>query len=181
MGIVKGHSGFVNLRSLVGTGTTFEVCLPADPEARADTVAGPSPVPPRGQGETILVVDDEANIRDVLRKTLSGHGYRVLTAGDGTEAVVLFSEHRDKIKAVLTDIMMPYMDGVTMVRTMRKMAPFTKIVASTGMGSARGREDKTAALHSLGVKTLLTKPYTADEVLLTIGELLAEPEEVLAS
>jgi DNA-binding response OmpR family regulator len=73
------------------------------------------------------------------------------------------------------------MDGVTMVRTMRKMAPFTKIVASTGMGSARGREDKTAALHSLGVKTLLTKPYTADEVLLTIGELLAEPEEVLVA
>lgn len=181
LGIVKSHSGFVNLRSLMGTGTTFEICLPAAPDAKADTLVGPAPVPPRGQGETILVVDDEANIRDVLRKTLAAHGYHVLTASDGTEAVVLFSEHRDKIKAVLTDIMMPYMDGVTMVRTMRKMAPFTKIVASTGMGSARGREDKTAALHSLGVKTLLTKPYTADEVLLTIGELLAEPEEVLAA
>jgi len=181
IGIVKSHNGFVNLRSLVGTGTTFEICLPAAPDAKTAMVAGPAPAPPRGQGETILVVDDEANIRDVLRKTLAGHGYRVLTAGDGTEAVVLFSEHRDKIKAVLTDVMMPYMDGVTMVRTMRKMAPFTKIVASTGMGSARGREDKTAALHSLGVKTLLTKPYTADEVLLTIGELLAEPEEVLVA
>ncbi len=176
MGIAKSHGGFVNVRSLVGSGTTFEVCLPAVPEgAMAEAPARPRSAPPRGQGETILVVDDEPNIRDVVRRTLTGHGYRVLTASDGTEAVVLFTEHREQIKAVLTDIMMPFMDGVTMVRTMRKMAPAVKIVASTGMGSARGREDKTAALHTLGVRTLLTKPYTADEVLSTIGDLLAQP------
>ncbi|MGV3661586.1 MAG: PAS domain S-box protein, partial [Prosthecobacter sp.] len=175
MGIAKSHGGFVNVRSLVGSGTTFEVCLPAVPDGTTETATRPLSAPPRGQGETILVVDDEPNIRDVVRRTLTGHGYRVLTAGDGTEAVVLFTEHREQIKAVLTDIMMPFMDGVTMVRTMRKMAPAVKIVASTGMGSARGREDKTAALHTLGVRTLLTKPYTADEVLNTIGELLAQP------
>ncbi|HEY1052153.1 MAG TPA: response regulator, partial [Prosthecobacter sp.] len=166
---------------LVGSGTTFEVCLPAVPDATtAEAPARPQTAPPRGQGETILVVDDEPNIRDVVRRTLTGHGYRVLTAGDGTEAVVLFTEHREQIKAVLTDIMMPFMDGVTMVRTMRKMAPAVKIVASTGMGSARGREDKTAALHTLGVRTLLTKPYTADEVLNTIGDLLAQPPAMSA-
>lgn len=180
MGIAKSHNGFVNVRSLVGSGTTFEVCLPAVPEGHAECATKPLAAPPRGQGETILVVDDEPNIRDVVRRTLTGHGYRVLTAGDGTEAVVLFTEHREQIKAVLTDIMMPFMDGVTMVRTMRKMAPGVKIVASTGMGSARGREDKTAALHTLGVRTLLTKPYTADEVLVTIGELLAEPAAMTA-
>lgn len=175
MGIAKSHNGFVNVRSLVGSGTTFEVCLPAVPDGTMEPATRTLAAPPRGQGETILVVDDEPNIRDVVRRTLTGHGYRVLTAGDGTEAVVLFTEHREQIKAVLTDIMMPFMDGVTMVRTMRKMAPGVKIVASTGMGSARGREDKTAALHTLGVRTLLTKPYTADEVLNTIGDLLAQP------
>lgn len=184
MGIVKRHGGCVNFRSLVGTGTTFEVWLPAVPDVTESTdllAAGPAKAPPHGKGETILVVDDEASIRDVLRKMLIGHGYRVLTAGDGTEAVVLFSEHKDQIKAVLTDIMMPHMDGVTMVRTMRKMAPSTRIVAATGMGSARGRSDKIAVLQSLGVKTLLTKPYTSDEVLTTVGELLAESDEVMAA
>lgn len=174
MGIVKNHGGFVNVRSLVGSGTTFEICLPAVPEGATECATRSLNLPPRGQGETILVVDDEPNIRDVVRRALTSHGYRVLTASDGTEAVVLFTENRDQIKAVLTDIMMPYMDGVTMVRTMKRMAPEVKIVASTGMGSARGREDKTAALHTLGVRTLLTKPYTADEVLVAIGDLLSE-------
>lgn len=181
MGIAKSHDGFVNVRTQMGSGTTFEVCLPAVPEGAAETATRPLCAPPRGQGETILVVDDEPNIRDVVRRTLTGHGYHVLTAGDGTEAVVLFTEHRDQIKAVLTDIMMPFMDGVTMVRTMKKMVPSVKIVAATGMGSARGREDKTAALHTLGVRTLLTKPYTANEVLTKIGELLAEPQAAMAS
>ncbi len=174
MGIVKSHQGFVNLRSRVGVGTTFEIYLPAAPDAVVATIAAPAPEAPRGQGEMILIVDDEVAIRDVVQKTLIGHGYRVLTAGDGTEAIAQFSVHRGEIKAVLTDIMMPFMDGVTLSRTLKKMDPTIRITASSGMGSAKGRQDKAAALNSLQINTFLHKPYTAGEILTAIGDLFSD-------
>ena len=121
----------------------------------------------------ILVVDDEIAIREVVQRTLIGHGYRVLTAGDGTEAIAQFSEHRGEIKAVLTDIMMPFMDGVTLSRTLKKIDPEVRIIASSGMGSAKGRQDKAAALQSMQINTFLHKPYTAGEILTAIGELFS--------
>lgn len=173
MGIVKSHQGFVNLRSRVAMGSVFEIYLPATPDAVAMSSAAPDMQAPRGQGELILVVDDEEVIRDVVQKTLSAHGYRVITAGDGTEAIAQFSQNRGEIKAVLTDIMMPFMDGVTLSRTLKKMDPTIQIIATSGMGSAKGRQDKAAALASLQINTFLNKPYSANEILTAIGELLA--------
>jgi two-component system cell cycle sensor histidine kinase/response regulator CckA len=123
--------------------------------------------------ELILVVDDEEVIREVVQKTLCAHGYRVITAGDGTEAIAQFSQNRGEIKAVLTDIMMPFMDGVTLSRTLKKMDPSIQIIATSGMGSAKGRQDKAAALASLQINTFLNKPYSANEILTAIGELLS--------
>ena len=128
---------------------------------------------PRGQGELILVVDDEEVIREVVQKTLIAHGYRVITAGDGTEAIAQFSQHRGEVKAVLTDIMMPFMDGVTLSRTLKRMDPSIQIIATSGMGSAKGRQDRAAALASLQINTFLNKPYSANEILTAIGELLS--------
>lgn len=173
MGIVKSHQGFVNLRSRVAAGSTFEIFLPAAPDAVAACSAAPAMQAPRGQGELILVVDDEEVIREVVQKTLIAHGYRVITAGDGTEAIAQFSQNRGEVKAVLTDIMMPFMDGVTLSRTLKKMDPGIQIIATSGMGSAKGRQDKAAALASLQINTFLNKPYSANEILTAIGELLA--------
>lgn len=173
MGIVKSHQGFVNLRSRVSMGSVFEIYLPAAPDAVADSSAAPAMQAPRGQGELILVVDDEEVIREVVQKTLCAHGYRVITAGDGTEAIAQFSQNRGEVKAVLTDIMMPFMDGVTLSRTLKKMDPTIQIIATSGMGSAKGRQDKAAALASLQINTFLNKPYSANEILTAIGELLA--------
>ena len=173
MGIVKSHQGFVNLRSRVSMGSVFEIYLPAAPDAVAASSAAPAMQAPRGQGELILVVDDEEVIREVVQKTLCAHGYRVITAGDGTEAIAQFSQNRGEIKAVLTDIMMPFMDGVTLSRTLKKMDPTIQIIATSGMGSAKGRQDKAAALASLQINTFLNKPYSANEILTAIGELLA--------
>ena len=173
MGIVKSHQGFVNLRSRVSVGSVFEIYLPAAPDAVAASSAAPAMQAPRGQGEMILVVDDEEVIREVVQKTLLAHGYRVLTAGDGTEAIAQFSQHRGEVKAVLTDIMMPFMDGVTLSRTLKKMDPSIQIIATSGMGSAKGRQDKAAALASLQINTFLNKPYSANEILTAIGDLLA--------
>jgi PAS domain S-box-containing protein len=173
MGIVKSHQGFVNLRSRITEGSTFEIFLPAAPDAVAASIPAPAMQAPRGQGEMILVVDDEVVIREVVQKTLQAHGYRVITAGDGTEAIAQFSQHQGEIKAVLTDIMMPFMDGVTLSRTLKKIDPNIQIIATSGMGSAKGRQDKTAALHSLQINTFLNKPYSANEILTAIGDLLS--------
>jgi PAS domain S-box-containing protein len=173
MGIVKSHQGFVNLRSRVAMGSVFEIYLPAAPDAVAASSAAPAMQAPRGQGELILVVDDEEVIREVVQKTLCAHGYRVITAGDGTEAIAQFSQNRGEVKAVLTDIMMPFMDGVTLSRTLKKMDPNIQIIATSGMGSAKGRQDKAAALASLQINTFLNKPYSANEILTAIGDLLA--------
>ncbi len=123
----------------------------------------------------ILVVDDESGIREVVQSTLLLHGYRVVAAGDGTEAVaLLYTQHRGEIRLVMTDIMMPFMDGVTMCRTLKKMDPSIKIIASSGIGSARGKHDRTIELASLGVNIFLTKPYSAHEFLSVIHGLLHE-------
>jgi len=181
MGIVKSHQGFVNLRSRVSVGSTFEIYLPAAPDAVAASSAAPAMQAPRGQGELILVVDDEEIIREVVQKTLLAHGYRVITAGDGTEAIAQFSQNRGEVKAVLTDIMMPFMDGVTLSRTRKKMDPPIQIIATSGLGSAKGRQDKAAALASLQINTFLNKPYSANEILTAIGALLASDRSTLPS
>ncbi|MDI1315596.1 PAS domain S-box protein [Prosthecobacter sp.] len=179
LGIVKSHQGFVNLRSHVSMGSIFEIYLPAAPDAVAASIAAPPMEAPRGQGELILVVDDEEVIREVVQKTLCAHGYRVITAGDGTEAIAQFSQNRGEVKAVLTDIMMPFMDGVTLSRTLKKMDPSVQIIATSGMGSAKGRQDKATALASLQINTFLNKPYSANEILTAISELLASDRSSL--
>jgi PAS domain S-box-containing protein len=181
LGIVRNHRGFVCLRSREGDGTTFDVYLPAAPGAVEATIAAALPAAPKGCGETILVVDDEPGIRDVTEKTLRAHGYSVLTAADGTEGIALYCQRHSEIKAVLTDVMMPCMDGMTMARILKGINPSLRIVASSGIGSAGNREEKVRELHAMGVKTFLTKPYTADVILTAIGEVLMEEEAAVAA
>ncbi len=103
----------VNVYSEPGKGTTFKVYLPAmesSSEARKEQPKQASL--PRGNGETVLMVDDEASILTITSQTLEAFGYRVLTARDGAEAVAVYAEHKDEIAVVLTDMMMPVMDGL---------------------------------------------------------------------
>ena len=165
LGIVKSHGGFVGVRSEAGQGTTFEVYLPA--------ASAPAALP-RGQGELILVVDDEAGIRDVTRRILVKHGYTVVTASQGAEALTQYAQHRDAIRLVLSDLMMPVMDGLAMIRRLKKINPQVRIISSTGWGE----ENKIAALRELGLTQFLTKPFTIEQLLNALHELLSavEPE-----
>jgi two-component system cell cycle sensor histidine kinase/response regulator CckA len=162
MGIIKSHGGFVQVKSEVGKGTKFKVFLPAT-EAIQTSKAEECELP-LGHGELILVVDDEAAIRDITKTSLQNYNYKTLTASDGIEAITLYAEHQQEISVVLTDMMMPNMDGLTTIRTLQKINPQVKIIAVSGLSSS----DKLKEVAKTGVKTFLAKPYTAKELLTTL-------------
>ncbi len=167
-GIVKGHGGFIDVHSEVGKGTEFRIYIPA---ATSGQVSQPEEIAaalPAGRGELILVVDDEAPILEVARKTLEGNGYKVLTARDGIEALALYAEHKKEIEAVLMDMMMPYLDGAATIRALRKLNPGIKIIASSGLSA----NDKGVEAANEGVKIFLMKPYTAERLLKALAETL---------
>lgn len=166
--IVKSHGGFINVYSEIHKGSQFALYLPA--LDRPGTVeAGESQTDlPLGNGELILVVDDEESIREITRGTLEAFGYTVLTASDGTEALALYADRKNEIAVVLTDMVMPFMDGPATIRALQRMNSEVKIIAASGLSA--GLKAGESALE--GVKIFLSKPYTAEKLLKAIAELL---------
>ncbi|NJL21612.1 MAG: response regulator, partial [Leptolyngbyaceae cyanobacterium SM1_3_5] len=165
IGIVKSHGGFIQVKSVIHEGTTFKIFLPAvnrveSAEIRASKI-------PLGQGELILVVDDEASICEISQTALETYSYRALVARDGVAAIALYVQHQSDISAVLVDIMMPIMDGITLIRTLRRINPDVKIIAMSGLASSN-----QLAAETLGIQTFLSKPYTAQELVKTVHEVL---------
>lgn len=172
-GIVKGHGGFLMLRSEVGRGTVFSIYFPAtDAAADGASPATKASAIPRAQGELVLVVDDEENIRNIVRETLVRHGYQALTATDGADAVATYARMGMKIHAVLTDIDMPVMDGVTMIQVLKRLNPQLRVLVSSGLASSGRVERRKQELRALGVESILPKPYTADKILAAMHALL---------
>jgi PAS domain S-box-containing protein len=165
MGIVKSHHGFINVYSEVSKGTRFKIYLPATKSSAIETVAQADA--PLGQGELILVVDDEVTIQEITKITLETHGYTALTASDGVEAIALYAEHRSKISVVLLDLMMPELDSATIVRTLHKLNPKVQIIAMSGLAT---NEAATSVMKE-GVQSFLAKPFTASELLTLLPNL----------
>lgn len=169
-GIVRSHGGFVNVYSEVSRGARFKVYLPAIESAQSAPAKPSSRDLPAGDGELILVIDDENAIREVAKETLSAFGYRAMVASDGVEAMAIFVTHKDEVKVVVTDMMMPFMDGPATIRAMRRLDPKVKIIATSGLKA----EDKIADAAQLGVRAFLPKPYTAEKLLKTVAAALKE-------
>lgn len=167
--IVKSHGGFINVYSELHKGTQFAIYLPAIASDEVNAVAAQTDLPV-GSGELILVIDDEEAIREITRGTLETFGYKVLTASDGTEALAIYADKKNEIAVVLTDMVMPFMDGPATIRALQRMNPNVLIIAASGLGT--GQRAGEGVLE--GVSYFLNKPYTAEKLLKTLGEILRQ-------
>jgi two-component system, cell cycle sensor histidine kinase and response regulator CckA len=122
----------------------------------------------KGNGERLLVVDDEATIREVITMTLELNGYECRTAENGSDAYALYLQEREQIAAVITDLHMERGDGVTLVRWLRLVSPGVKVIVSSGYICA----EKKQTLEALGVKGLLAKPYSSEALLRCVRDTL---------
>jgi two-component system cell cycle sensor histidine kinase/response regulator CckA len=169
-GIIKSHGGFVSVYSEVGKGTTFKIYLPAHMTDERAPGSQTSTEVLKGNGELILVVDDEESILRVTKMILENKGYRILTAHDGPEAVAIFAQQMNAISVVLTDMSLPLMDGLTLIRSLKKIKPSVPFIASTGQSQHVHAQE----LEKLGVTNLLTKPYDTQRLLETLRQALSE-------
>jgi PAS domain S-box-containing protein len=170
--IVRDHGGFITLDSKVDQGSHFRVYLPTAGAVRTDADASADAPIQRGQGELILVVDDEPGIRSIVKRTLERFGYRVLVAANGFEALTLYAEARGTVGAVLTDMAMPVMDGPTMILKLKALDPKARIIGSSGLTS----NDALTSVVGAGVRHFVPKPYTTEALLATLSAALtADP------
>jgi PAS domain S-box-containing protein len=129
MGIVKSHNGFISVYSEVNQGTKFKVYLPAVEEV--EIVLDSDRLMTPGQGELILVVDDEPYIQEIAKVTLEDYNYHVITAANGFEAITLYAKRHREISLVIMDLLMPSMDGLVAIRTLQKINPHVKVIATS--------------------------------------------------
>ena len=167
LGIVRSHGGFIDLVTRVDEGSTFRIYLPVGTESEA----GASPVTEShdvalGNDELILIVDDEPSILEIVQETLESYGYRTLVAQDGARAVELYAEHGADISLVITDMMMPRMDGAALIAALKRTDPEVTIIATSGLDGD--------AYDASGAMAFLKKPFSTEQLLHLLHSVLAE-------
>ncbi|MCK4965540.1 response regulator, partial [bacterium] len=165
-GIIKNHCGHINCYSEPGEGTTFSIYLPVS-EKEIIKIKKPNKNVIKGT-ETILVVDDEENVRSVTKMQLEKIGYKVLLAGDGNEAVNIYKKEKDEIALILLDIIMPNMAGKETYIKLKEINPSIKVILVSGFS----QNDKATEILNKGALGFIQKPFKLHELSKTIRDYL---------
>ena len=167
LAIVKNHGGFIEVSSEIAKGTQFKVYLSSIQESSC--AMSEKKQLPRGNGELILVVDDEVGICEIIKATLETYNFHVITAKDGIEAIAVYVQQKNEINIVLMDMMMPSMDGATAIRTLQQMNPLVKIIAMSGLVTS----EALAQSSGTTIQGFLAKPFSASELLNALQRVIS--------
>jgi|GEM_PF-525164 len=160
-GIIKEHKGDIRVYSLQGRGTTFHLYLPVQEASPASIPRPASPAMADGGGRLVLVVDDEENIRDLLKLVLRKSNYQVIEAINGIEALVKVDELKDRLNFIITDMHMPQLNGLGLIRKVKPLLPTLPIIVMTG----RLETDEHEELQAQNITTILEKPFSPQALL----------------
>jgi len=169
LGIVRSHNGFIQVDSQPGEGTEFRVYFPTCEKAEPDVNDSESDLLSKGGGESILIVDDEENLRRMFRRILELNGYKVLEAHHGAAALTVLEGNEHPVKLVLTDLVMPVMDGHTLIKTIHQNHPDVKIISMSGNIT----QPEMSHILEADTHAFLTKPFSATTLMNTLQQVLA--------
>jgi CheY-like chemotaxis protein len=159
-GSVEAHCGVIEVKSTLGKGASFHIYLPAIKEKGIDTCHIDDSKLTSGEGELILIVDDNAEVRDISKDVLESIGYRVIEAEDGLQAIAQFTARKEEISLIIMDVVMPHLGGVKAAERIKAIHPDVKVIFASGY-------DKDEALkHEMPSSShvLLAKPYNIIEL-----------------
>jgi len=168
-GIVENHGGLVDVESKLGVGTTFTVYLPV--QERAQEGSQPARLAAQdvpGGSETLLVIEDEETLRELLKAVLVSKGYTVMTAEDGKEGVEAFMKHQAEIAVVILDLGLPKLGGLEVFKRVREKDPEATVILASGFIDPETKKE----VYEAGVKHFVQKPYSPDDVLKKIRHVI---------
>jgi len=168
-GIIQNHQGYIDIASTLGTGTAFTVYLPISPGQPAETTPDEwEDVPADSRHETVLVVEDEPHLNDLVCETLRLHGYAVVTAFDGEEAIRSFAEGRENIDLILCDLGLPKISGPDLFQQFKDIDPGVNVIFASGFFDPEVR----SRLEAGAAAGFIQKPYRMNQLLTQLRAVL---------
>ena len=168
-GIVENHGGLIAVESKLGVGTTFTVYLPV--QERAHESSQPSRLAAQdvpGGSETLLLIEDEETLRELLKAVLVSKGYTVIAAEDGKQGISAFLKHQREIALVILDLGLPKLDGLGVFKRVREKDPEAKVILASGFIDPETKKE----VHEAGIEHFVQKPYSPDDVLRKIRHVI---------
>jgi len=169
-GIMQSHGGYITVYSVVDQGTEFKLYIPVSEEGEIKQESIELDNDIIGGNETILIIDDEADVRDVGSKILKMYGYKILTASDGISGLDLYHSKKGQISLIILDLIMPDMGGTEVLEQLINEDPTTKVIVASGYSANGPIEDSIKS----GAKSFINKPYTLRELIREVRKVLDE-------